>query len=359
MIPRNKTAAIVLASALGGLMSHAGPADRTLDVYWNDVEGGGATLIVTPAGQSVLIDAGSPGDRDAGRILEVARLAGLKRIDYLIVTHFHLDHFGGAANLAALVPIGQVYDNGIPEHDPDHAPSDSFWVMSSQPYRRFVDGRHNLVSPGLVLPLLQAAGAAPIRLRCVASRQRFVDPPTGAGANPLAGENSVKALDLTDNDNSSAWVLDFGPFRFWDGGDLTWNMEAAVVLPVNRVGEVDVYQVDHHGLAFSNNPVLIHSLAPTVSAMNNGSKKGTAKSTVEALRSSPGILAMYQLHKNLRKEDPEDNTGDEYIANFSGDMGHKDAHYIKMSVDPTGAWYTISIPASGFSRRYQTRLNKP
>src|SRR5881396_770234 len=96
-------------------------AERTLDIYWNDVEGGGATLIVTPAGESILIDSGNPGGRDAGRIHKTAaEVAGLKRIDHYITTHFHGDHFGGAAELSALIPIGQVYDKGIPDSDPDH-----------------------------------------------------------------------------------------------------------------------------------------------------------------------------------------------------------------------------------------------
>jgi competence protein ComEC len=256
------------------------------------------------------------------------------------------------------MPIGQVYDNGIPDHDPDFHPSDAMWIMMSRPYRTFACAGRNLVSAGLVLPLRQAAGSPRLALRCVASRQAFVAPPPGAPANPIAAENSHKELARTDNDNSSAWVLDFGPFRFWDGGDLTWNMEGALVTPVNRVGQVDVYQVDHHGLDFSNNPVLIHSLAPSVSVMNNGITKGTAKSTINGLTSSPGILAMYQVHKNLRPQDPEDNTADPFIANFSDDPAKCAANYIKLSVDPSGESYTISIPATGHARTYQTRLNK-
>jgi hypothetical protein len=233
------------------------------------------------------------------------------------------------------------------------------WIMTSKPYRIFPAAGRNLVTPGLVLPLRQAEGSAPLRLRCVVSGGQMVDPPAGAGPNPLAGENSAKTLASTDNDLSSAWVLDFGPFRFWDGGDLTWNMEGRVVTPVNRIGQVDVYQVDHHGLDFSNNPVLIHSLAPTVSVMNNGIKKGTAKSTIQGLTSSPGIVAMYQVHKNLRPEDPEDNTADAYIANMGSDPNTCDGNIIRMSVDPAGASYTISIPATGFTRTYSTRVGKP
>jgi hypothetical protein len=357
-----KTPILILGPILGLSLAAGARADSSngrLDVYWNDVEGGGATLIVTPAGESVLIDSGNPGTRDAGRIHRTAVAAGLKQIDYYITTHFHLDHFGGAAALAALMPIGQVYDRGIPDHDPDHNPSDAMWIMTSKPYRIFPAAGRNLVTPGLILPLRQAKGSAPLRLRCVVSGGRMVDPPAGAGPNPIAGENSAKTLASTDNDLSSAWVLDFGPFRFWDGGDLTWNMEGKVVTPVNRIGQVDVYQVDHHGLDFSNNPVLIHSLAPTVSVMNNGIKKGTAKSTIQGLTSSPGIVAMYQVHKNLRPEDPEDNTADAYIANMGSDPNTCDGNFIRMSVDPEGTTYAISIPATGFTRTYSTRVGKP
>lgn len=357
-----KTPILVLGPIVGLFLAagaFADSSDGRLDVYWNDVEGGGATLIVTPAGESVLIDAGNPGTRDAGRIHRTAVAAGLKRIDYFILTHYHLDHFGGAAPLSALIPIGQVYDRGIPDHDPDHSPSDALWILTSRPYRDFVADGRNRVTAGLILPLRQAEGSAPLRLRCVVSGGQIVDPLPGAGPNPIAGENTAKTLASTDNDLSSAWVLDFGPFRFWDGGDLTWNMEGRVVTPVNRIGQVDVYQVDHHGLDFSNNPVLIHSLAPKVSVMNNGIKKGTAKSTIQGLTLSPGIVAMYQIHKNLRPEDPEDNTSDAYIANMGSDPNTCDGNIIKMSVDPKGISYTISIPATGFTRTYSTRVGKP
>jgi len=350
--------AFVLSLSLAA-SAHANSKDRQLDIYWTDVEGGGATLIVTPAGESILIDSGNPGTRDAGRIHKTAAaIAGLKKIDYYITTHFHADHFGGAAQLSTLIPIGQVYDNGIPAHDPDFSPSDALWILASKPYRSFACDGRNLVSAGLVLPLKQVAGASKLALRCVASRQTFIPVPPGAATNPISAENSHKVLPPTDNDNSSAWVLSFGPFRFWDGGDLTWNMEGALVVPFNRVGQVDVYQVDHHGLDVSNNPVLIHSLAPTVSVMNDGITKGTAKSTIEGLKSSPGLQSMYQMHKNLRPADPEDNTVDAFIANVSQDPNTCTANYIKLSVAPGGGTYTVSIPATGQTQTYPTRLDK-
>src|SRR5256885_6102912 len=106
--------AVLFVCGLLAPASRAGPADKRLDVYWVDVEGGAATLIVTPAGESVLIDSGFPGERDANRIFDVAtKAAGLKQIDHLVTTHYHLDHFGGAATLATLMPIRNVYDNGL------------------------------------------------------------------------------------------------------------------------------------------------------------------------------------------------------------------------------------------------------
>ena len=190
-----KIPTLILGPVLGLSLAAGARADSSdgrLDVYWNDVEGGGATLIVTPAGESVLIDTGNPGTRDADRIRRTALAAGLKRIDYLITTHFHIDHFGGAAALAAVMPIGQVYDRGIPDHDPDHNPSDAIWIMTSRPYRTFPATGRNLVTPGLVLPLRQAEGSAALRIRCVASGGRFVDPPPAAGPNPLSGENTQR-----------------------------------------------------------------------------------------------------------------------------------------------------------------------
>lgn len=333
----------------------AGNADGELEIHWIDVEGGAATLLVTPAGESILIDSGNAGGRDARRIFAATQAADLARIDHHIVSHFHSDHFGGSAELAALIPITNIYDNGIPEGHPDQNFKDQRWGKLIKAYRDIPATRH-VLKAGYDIPLKQGGGSPAVRLICAAAMQGNIPLPHGTPSNPLAGQLVEKDIAYSENDNSNVLMLDFGAFRFISPGDLTWNLEGALVTPANRLGQVDVYQTSHHGREDSNNTVFIHSLAPTVSVMNNGIRKGAMTDAINGLKSSPGIKAMYQVHKNLRPAEGYNNTSDEFIANFSDDPKSCHGHGITLTVAADSLTYTVGIIAHGSIKTFHTRL---
>jgi competence protein ComEC len=359
----NKIAAKSLVFTFALATAAALQAAGALDIYWADVEGGAGTLIVTPAGESILVDAGNPASfpgmagKAAARIHDIAVAAGLTKIDYLVTTHFHTDHFGGVPDVAKLIPIGQVLDNGIPDHDSDGvAAHDAGFAKQIQPYRDMqADGRA-VMQVGQVFPLKQNKDSAPITLTCIGARKQFPAPP-GAATNSICADATQHAVDTTDNANSIVMLLKFGPFRFFIGGDLTWKMEGNLVCPYNVPGTVDLFQVDHHGLNLSNNPLLVRSLQPTVTVMSNGPRKGANPQTLATLRSVPSIQRMWQIHRNLLGATNVDyNTDLKYIANLAANC---EGNYIKCSVEPSGKSYTVSIPATGVSETYATKVNLP
>jgi competence protein ComEC len=322
---------------------------RGLDIYFIDTEGGAATLIVTPAGESVLIDCGNPGARDAERIHKTAtELAGLKAIDHLIITHWHLDHYGGVDRLTKLMPVHHFYDHGIPEmlaEDPKNFP------LLIQAYKAATQGKSKTVKPGDEIALRQKEGGPPVQLRCVCSAGEVIPDKPGAPENPIARDHKPQDEDKSDNARSLGFVLSYGGFRFLDLGDLTWNIEYKLVAPSDKLGPVDVYQVTHHGLEISNNPVLINTVRPRVAVCNNGATKGGHPSVIATLRRSPDIQAVYQLHRNI-KAAAQENTDPEFIANAEEKC---EGEGIKLAVAPDGKSYTVTVGSKGTPKRYQTR----
>lgn len=346
---------VVLFAVLIASAGRAGQLDQTLDIYWIDSEGGGSTLIVTPNNESVLIDTGNPGGRDPGRIVAAAKAAGLTKIDYVLLTHYHTDHFGGAAEIAQLLPVGTIFERGVPEGDPDGKAQSTF-QLQIKPWREIPAKREKL-APGVIIPLLAVNGGPALELRCIAADKKRIEP-TAAQAkatNPLTGED--RTIPPSDNDNSAVFVLTFGGFKFFDGGDLTWSYEKNLVSPHNVVGAVDVYQTDHHGLDVSNNPILVQSLTPTVAVMNNGPKKGGSAVAFAALKSVKSLRALYQVHQSYNVP-AEENAAAEFVANHGAlvrqDAVRCEANLIKLSVAPDGKNYTVSIPATGHTRTFQT-----
>lgn len=338
----------VAATATCASTVQAGRNDQRLDLYFIDVEGGAATLIVTPAGESILIDSGYPDNqgRDLNRILDVVRnVAKLKRIDYAAVTHWHRDHYGNHAALAAEIPIGRFYDRGIP----DVLPEDPEFEARIADYRRASQNQSRALSAGDDFDL--DSPGAPLKIQIVTSDRKVI-PNTGE-QNPFADRHVPQADDPTDNAASLSILVRFGAFRFLCCGDLTWNVEAQLVTPNNPIGQVDLFMVTHHGLESSNNPALVLAIDPVVAVMCNGPKKGGHANTQQTLREVQSLKALYQLHRNVALP-ADQQTPAEFIANDSDTEGCEGV-WVKASVAPDGKSYTVQIGAEGTPATYATR----
>lgn len=324
-------------------------APRTLDIYFIDVEGGAATLVVTPLGESMLIDSGFAEDRDAQRILHVAKdVAGLKQIDHYITTHWHRDHVGGIGLLAKLFPVKNFYDHGLPT-----APANDINPQLIETYRSVSEGRSITLRAGDQIKFLAEKKSFPqLSFRILASNASVVGEEVGAPRIKQCGED-FKPIeqDKTDNANSLAMILTYGGFRFFNGGDLTWNVENKLVCPNDLVGPVDLFQVNHHGAANSNNPTMLRVLKPRVAVIDNGPRKGADPKTYAALKSLREIEAIYQLHKNVAST-WGDNTASTYIAN---DDEKCKGEFIKVSVNTNGRSYRVEIPSKKIGLNYLVR----
>jgi beta-lactamase superfamily II metal-dependent hydrolase len=339
---------------------------RVLEIYFVDVQGGAATLLVTPEGESVLIDSGWPGfdDRDPKRIVHVLKdLAGCDQLDHLVTTHWHRDHFGGVAGLARQVRIAHFWDRGLPEDDrpgldfPDGPATDDPLGIA---YRSASAGKRKALRAGDSLPLKRPTDPNSVKAEILASGGRVTQeishrreretlqltPPNPACANAPPDQPA----DRSDNARSLALRFSMGKFQFFDAGDLTWNIEKQLACPFDRVGPVELYQVTHHGMDSSNNPVLVQTIAPTVAIMNNGSHKGGSAATVRMLRSIPSIKAAYQLHRNV-VTGAEDNTDPSLIANQDEAGGT----FIRVRVTPDGSKFTVQIGENGPERTFESR----
>jgi len=319
---------------------------KTLDIYFLDMAGGASTLIVTPLGESILIDTGSlePKHRDAERIYGATQYAGLRQIDHLITTHFHSDHFGGILQLSKMIPIRRFYDKGFmaPTEDKDS-------VQRLYPlYRQATKGNVEQIKAGNDIPLKNDSKGRipPLKLHCVAAEKR-IEGFAGDVDAPVPGYE-IRQPDKGDNARSIALVLAYGKFKFFAGGDITWNVEHHLAHPKNMVGKVDLFQITHHGLDLSNNPVFLRAIRPTVCVAMNGPKKGIQPKTFRALREIPDIQAIYQIHCNTQYGD-EGNTRPEWIANMKDP---KKGELIKVSVNHDKGNYSVSIGVNGPKRLY-------
>jgi beta-lactamase superfamily II metal-dependent hydrolase len=316
------------------------PAAKNLEVYFIDVEGGQATLIVPPGGDSMLIDTGWAGfnHRDADRIAAAAKAAGVKRIDYLVITHFHADHVGGVPQLAEKLPIKNFVDHG--EQTETGKPAEILFNA----YKTFRDkGNHIVVKPGDTIPVKN------LDVKVVSANGELIAQPLpGAGQPDPDCANFQRHADATDeNPRSVGMVMTFGSFRMVDLGDLTWNKEYDLVCPANKLGKVDVYIVSHHGMNMSGSPQLLHALSPKVAIMDNGARKGGSPEIWQTIHDTPGLQDLWQLHYAIAGG-KEHNSSDTVIANIDEKC---EGDYLKLTADRDGH-FTVENQRNKFHKSY-------
>src|SRR6059036_758666 len=360
---------VLIAAAASGVFSFAQTrSSRTLDIYVVDVEGGNATLFVAPSGESVLIDTGNgaaAASRDADRIMAAVKDAGLRQIDHLITTHWHGDHFGGMAELAARIPIREYIDHGANVQPADAA--DTF-LQKTYP-ELYNKAKHTVVKPGDKIPV------AGLDVRVMASAGEVIKTSLpGAGRpNPYCAAFKPQEVDRTENAQSVGSHITFGKFRVLHMGDLTVNKEFDLMCPNNRIGTVDLFVVSHHGQPISNAEVLVHAIQSRVAIMNNGTRKGGQPDAMKIIHSAPGLEDLWQLHFSQLSGQEYTvpgmfiaNTVDEQpaaipVAPLVTERGQQApappqhngaAYFFKVSAQQDGS-FTVTNTRNGFSKTYK------
>ena len=333
-------AAIFLAPAFAPAQT-SGPSVRRhqvslakpLTVYFVDVEGGQSTLFVTPSHQSLLVDTGwaDHNGRDADRIMAVVKQAGLDHIDYLLITHYHADHVGGVPNLVQRIHIGTFIDHG-PNRETTNAPTQQGFE-TYQALLAHSDAKRILARPGETIPL------AGLTATIVSADGNVIATPLpGAGQpNPYCKTTPTRPPDQTENARSDGIVLQYGKMRLVDLGDLTWDREMQLMCPANKLGQMDMYVVSHHGWYPSSSPAFVDGIAPRVAIMDNGETKGGSPGPWDVIEKSPRLKDLWQLHYSA-EGGLQHNVAAAYIANLKGAsvQNGSDGNYIRLLAYPDG-----------------------
>jgi competence protein ComEC len=304
----NRTFLLSACACLLFLAAAARATEKALQIYFIDTEGGQATLVVGPSGQSLLIDTGWPGfdGRDANRIADAAKAAGVTRIDTLLITHYHRDHVGGVAQLASRMKIGRFMDHGPNMEDTDPARAEY------AAYEKvFAQGKHIVLKPGDEIPMK----GVKVEVLTAAGEHLKAAMPGAGQANPYCVSEPAAEIDPSENADSVGILITYGKFRFLDLGDLTKKKELELVCPNNLIGTVDLFLATHHAGDTSNPKAAVFALQPKVAVMNAGARKGGDAVVWQIITNSPGLEDMWQLHY-VMDGGKDHNASDAYIANM-------------------------------------------
>ncbi|MCX7016492.1 MAG: MBL fold metallo-hydrolase [Candidatus Sumerlaeota bacterium] len=339
---------------------------ETFDLYVLNVDLGNAVLAVSPSGQSMLLDAGPPGEQYTNVILAAMKDAGVDRIDHVVISHYDWDHYGTIPELAEKVPILHYVDHGSNEElDKDPAVSQPHAARRNPQYEAYIKARekgsHTAAKPGDKIPF------EGVEATVVASGGRVLSAPVkGGGGFNHAGWLTERIADNTEEDQQSVGVLlEFGQFRFIDLGDLPWNLSCKLFLPENKVGPVDLYLITHHALspvkesiggqrqsAAACPPCEVYGLRPRVAILSCNEDYVTRLATPEAwqrVRLSPGLEDIWQTHYQAQGG-PDNNAPEEFIVSLNA-FHDEERGWIKVSAERDGS-FTVANKRNGFAKRY-------
>jgi competence protein ComEC len=345
--------AALILGASGGMAAQ----NANLRIYWIDVEGGASTLFVAPTGESLLFDTGNPGngDRDAKRIFETAKKAGLSRIDHVVISHWHGDHVGGLEALSKMIPLGKFYDHGDGVEQADKARHDTYVSIAGT--------NRKILKAGDMIAL------GPVQFRVMVSEGPVISSAiNGGGANPLCANAAQMAPAAPENIRMVSLAANYGTFKYASLADLDWSREMELACPMNKLGHVNLYTINRHGgLDDSGAPALLGAVKPQVVVFNNGPKKGLGQKDERAVPinvasatpyeknsylrvvKTPGNEGVWQLHRSLLDPDPAHNTAPDMTANMEqeGDLG-----FGLSAVVAADGKFMINNDRNGYSKSY-------
>ena len=329
-------AVVTLALASAAVL----PASRNLEIYAIDVEGGQATLVVSPDGDSLLIDTGWPGHnhRDADRIVAAAKAAGVKKIDWLLITHFHMDHVGGVYQLAQQMPIVHFVDHGTSVEKSQDAQ-----ILFNEYAAVRAKGQHLQVEAGASIPVK----GLDVEVLSAGGNVITTSLPDAGQPNPACNGVEPPAENKDENGQSVGVLITFGDFRMLDMGDLTADREYSLVCPNNNIGTVDFLLVSHHGSNLSSSVPFVRAVSPRVALVDNGPHKGGSPEVWQTLHDTRGLLDIWQLHYAI-DADKQHNSPDTFIANLDADCQGK---WIKVTADREGT-FTVYNSRNKFEKTY-------
>jgi competence protein ComEC len=299
----------VLVAGAAAFLAAQGKNTRSLEIWVVDVEGGKAALYVSPTGQTALIDTGFPGARDHDRIMAAIADAGVKQIDYLVSTHYHVDHIGGLTELAKRIPIMTYVDHGATAEGPDVpqlAPGPDGLTLTKP--REQIEGfqaayaelygkaKRIVVKPGDRVPITG------IEWRIATAAGNVLKTPLPGGGKPNPACANFTPLPTNegmvdpDDFHSVGSVVILGQFRAVDFGDMWRTKELELMCPNNPIGTVDLYFASSHGAIASGSRPFVHGLQPRVVLVQNGTRKGAAIGPMTTILSSPGLEGLWQMH---------------------------------------------------------------